>query len=268
MATRALYYFLALLAVLILAFVYLRYIEKRTIFYPGLEIEYLPSEANLPFEEVIFTTKDGLELSAWFIPAEDARFTLLFAHGNAGNISHRMEKIKFFHDLRLNVLIFDYRGYGKSQGKPSEKGLYLDIRAAYDYLSSRKIAAQQLIGYGESIGGAVVIELAAQKPLGALIIDSTFSSAKDMTKLVYPFIPPWVFASRFDCLDKVKSIRIPKLFIHSINDEIVPYKLGRKLFENAAPPKEFLQIHGGHNSNFFESESILKEKITDFLRRL
>jgi len=254
--------------VFVLIVAYLRYIEKRSLFFPTREIEFSPKEVWLEYEDVFFKTDDGVEINAWFIPAKDARFTILFSHGNAGNISHRIEKLKFFHDLGCNVLIFDYRGYGKSNGSPSEAGFYKDIQAAYGYLLSRNIAAEDIVGYGESIGGAVTIDLASKKKLKALVVDCTFSNAPDMVKVAYPFLPYWVFASRWDSLDKIKSISVPKLMIHSVNDEIVPFKLGRKLFDAAPNPKEFLSIRGGHNSCFFESKDILREKMSEFIKKL
>ncbi|MBU1869091.1 MAG: alpha/beta hydrolase [Candidatus Omnitrophica bacterium] len=252
----------------VLIFVYARYIESRAKFFPTRELEFSPKSFGLEYEEVFFKATDNVELSGWFLPDKDARYTVLFFHGNAGNISHRLEKLKFFHDLGCNVFIVDYRGYGKSKGKPSEKGVYLDAQGAYDYLLGRNIHPEQIIGYGESIGGSVIIELASKNKLKALIVDSAFSNAKDMVRIIYPFLPYWIFSSRWDSLSKIKNIKTPKLFIHSINDEIVPYKLGRKIFEAAPEPKEFLQIHGGHNSGFYESETVMKEKVADFLTHL
>jgi len=283
MNAKAFSQLLSLSIAVALVVIYLRYIEKRSLFYPSREIEYLPKGSGMDFEDVFFKTPDNLELNGWFVPAKDAACTVLFCHGNAGNISHRLAKLSFFQALGCNIFIFDYRGYGKSKGAPSEKGLYNDVQGAYNYLLSRKdrpsptfegkalsrkIAPGQIIGYGESIGGAVIIDLASKDRLAALIIDSSISNAKDMVKIIYPFLPYWVLSSRWDSVNKIKSITIPKLIIHSINDEIVPYRLGRRLFESAPQPKEFLQIRGGHNSCFFESEGILKEKIADFLKGL
>lgn len=268
MGPKALSQVLLLFVTVALVVIYLRYIEKRSLFYPAKEIEYLPKDFGLVSEDIFFKTPDNVELNGWFVSSKDVRYTILFCHGNAGNISHRMEKLKFFQGLGCNIFIFDYRGYGRSKGAPSERGLYNDAQGAYNYLLSRKIAPEQIIGYGESIGGAVIIDLASQNRLGGLIIDSSISNAKDMVRIIYPFLPYWVLSSRWDSVNKIKSITIPKLIIHSINDEIVPYEQGRKLFENAASPKEFLQVRGGHNSCFFESTQIFKEKIADFLKRL
>lgn len=258
---------LAVIAIAVLVF-YLRYIEKRSLFYPEKEISFFPKDAGLEFEDIHFKSPDGYKLNGWFIPAKGAHYTILFTHGNAGNISHRIEKLRLFQSIGCNVFIFDYRGYGASQGRPSEKGLYLDAQAAYNYLLSRKILPGQIIGYGESLGGAVIIDVALKAQMRALIAESTFSSAKDMIQHIYPFLPYWIFASRMDSVSKIKSLRIPKLIIHSKNDEIVPYQLGKKLFDAAPEPKEFLDIRGGHNSGFFESEGILKEAISNFIKGL
>lgn len=248
--------------------VYFRQVEKHTLFHPQKQIEFAPEEFGLAYEDIFFKTSDNVQINGWLLPASGARFTILFSHGNAGNIGHRLEKIKFFHDLGCNVFIFDFRGYGRSNGNPSESGLYRDTQAAYDYLLSRGIRPEDIVGYGESIGGAFIIDLAAKQKLAALIIDSSFTSARDMAKNTFPALPHWIFASRLDSEEKIKTIICPKLIAHSINDDIVPYALGRKLYESAKPPKEFLQIRGGHNSNFFESEALLREKIADFLKRL
>lgn len=268
MYIKAFSQFLWIPLILILVVIYLRFMERRTLFYPTREIEYSPKEFGLNFEDIFFKTPDNVDLNGWFVPNPNARYTILFCHGNAGNISHRIEKLKFFQDLGVNIFIFDYRGYGRSKGSPSEKGLYLDTQGAYNYLLSRGLAPEQIIGYGESIGAAAVIDLAYKNKIKGLISDSAPSSAKDMVKVVYPYLPYWVFTLRLDSLYKIKSITIPKLIIHSVNDEIVPFRLGKKLYDYAAEPKEFLQVRGGHNSCFFESEALFKEKIAEFLKRI
>lgn len=249
-----------------LLLLFLRYIETRTLFYPTKEITAFPDRANLEYKDVYFKTSDNIKINGWFIPCKDSKFLILFCHGNAGNISHRIGKVKFFHELGCSVFIIDYRGYGKSEGRASEAGFYKDAEAAYKYLLSQGISTEQIIGYGESIGGAVIVDLASKDEMKAIILDSTLTSVRDMIKSTYSFIPYWVFSSRFDSERKIKSIKVPKLIIHSINDEIVPFQLGTKLYEAAFEPKEFLKIYGGHNSNFYESEGILKEKVGNFLK--
>ena len=261
-------FMVAICLAVILPLLIFRYIEKRTLFYPTKEIELSPASVGLDYQDTFFKTIDNLMLNGWFVSSNKAKYTILFCHGNAGNISHRIEKLKFFSELGCNVFIFDYRGYGRSQGSPSEIGFYKDAKAAYDYLLSRGINSDQIIGYGESIGGAVIVDLAYKEIMKAVIIDSSISSVKDMVKHVYYFVPSWIFVSRFDSESKIKSIKIQKLIIHSLNDEIVPYQLGKKLYEVSAEPKDFLEIHGGHNSGFYESMEFLRIKIGDFIKRL
>jgi fermentation-respiration switch protein FrsA (DUF1100 family) len=166
------------------------------------------------------------------------------------------------------VFIFDYRGYGESKGKPSETGIYRDAQAAYDYLLKRGIRQDRIIGYGESIGGAVAIDLTSKNKVSSLIVGDTMSSAKEMVENTFIFIPYWIFSSRFDSLKKIKKITVPKLMAHSINDEIVPYSLGRRLYEAAPEPKEFVKMRGGHNSCFFESNDLIRERIGNFVKKL
>jgi len=254
---------------LIFVFGFVRYIELKSIFYPTKEILVNPKQVDLEFEDVFFKTKDNVTLNGWFIPHKDAKITMIFCHGNAGNISHRLEKIVIFYHLGVNTFIFDYRGYGNSQGNSSERGIYLDAQAAYDYLMTREdIDKDKIISFGSSLGGTPAVDLATKRKLAALIVDSSFTNAKEMGKTVYPFIPAFVYTIKFDNINKVKTITIPKLFIHSINDEIVPFRLGEKLFNAAAEPKEFLKIIGGHNTGFIESQHLILEKLKSFLGEL
>ncbi|HOW35576.1 MAG TPA: alpha/beta hydrolase [Candidatus Omnitrophota bacterium] len=253
----------------ILAFVlFVRYFESRSVFYPTREIPVTPSAVGLDFDDVYFKTQDGVTLNGWFVKAGDGRCTLLYFHGNAGNLGHRLEKIALFHQLGVNIFIIDYRGYGKSTGKPTEQGVYQDALAAYDYLlADRGINPEKIVGYGDSLGGAVAIDLATKKKLSCLIIDSSFTSVADLGKMIFPFVPSFLLATKMDSINKVKGISIPKLFIHSVNDEIVPFALGKKLFDAAAQPKEFLTITGGHNTNHIDSKDDLLKGIGDFLKK-
>ena len=249
--------------------VFIRYLESNSIFHPTPDVLVTPASIGLDFEDVYFKTKDGLTLNGWFIKNSRVSATLIYFHGNAGNISHRLEKIKMFHRMGLNVFIIDYRGYGKSEGRPSEKGLYQDAVAAYDYLAVRKdIDRERFISYGDSLGGVFAIYLASQRKVNCLIADSTFSSSADVVRAIFPFIPTFLLATKMDSASKVKNFNIPKLFIHSINDEIIPYALGKKLFEAASPPKEFLEITGGHNTNHIDSEKLFVGGIEKFLTKL
>jgi len=244
----------------------IRYIEKHSIYFPMKEFFTSPKTAGLPYEEIYFETSDNKRLNSWFIPNDKAKFTLIFCHGNAGNISHRIEKILLLHKLGLNVFIFDYRGYGKSQGSPCESGLYKDAIAAYNYLTKkREISEDDIILYGESIGGAVAIDLAHKVKVRALITEETFTSIRDMVKVAYPFLPYFIFSSRFNCISKIREVECSKLVIHSIDDEIVPFYLGERLFNAAKPPKKFLKIRGSHNTAFLDSKKQFTEGIKSFL---
>lgn len=250
-------------------FAYLRYFEKKGMYYPAKEIESTPINAGLKYEDVFFDSDDGLKLNGWFIPAGNPRGTLLFCHGNAGNISHRIEIIKIFNKLNLNIFIFDYRGYGKSQGSPTEAGLYRDAQAAYKYLLSRKnVNKETVVIYGKSIGANVAIDLASKVKAAVLISESGFSSAYDMGKKLFPYLPiKWIITVKYDALTKIKNISIPKLIIHSQDDEIVPFELGNKLFEAASQPKEFYQMQGGHNEAPFIAKEEYSAKINNFLSK-
>lgn len=258
-----------LIVVLILVFLYFRYFERKNLYFPLRTIEATPEALGLDYEDVIITAEDGIQISGWFIPSGTPRATLIFCHGNGGNISHRLEKIKMFNDLSLDVLIFDYRGYGMSKGRPSEKGIYLDAEAVYDYLiNKKKILPQKIIVYGESLGGAVAIDLAGKHELRGIIIEGTFTSVRDMAKRLLPFIPTFIYASRFDSLEKIRNVKSPKLIFHSIDDEIIPFEMGEKLFHAASEPKEFVEIRGGHNEAFINSRDVFVKEIDEFVERM
>ncbi len=260
---------LLIVAIPLSLFFFIRFLEYKSTYYPIRAIEYTPKDIGLEYEDVSLTAKDGVQISGWFIPSQSSRAVVLFCHGNGGNISHRLQKIMILNRLNLDVLIFDYRGYGKSKGRPSENGLYLDAEAVYDYLlNEKKVHPQKIVGYGESLGGAVIAELALRREFGSIIMESSFTSVADMAKTVAPFIPGFVFKSRFDTLSKIKNIGYPKLILHSANDEIIPFEQGRRLFDNAEEPKEFIEMQGGHNDAFLVSGDLFVSAIDSFIERL
>ena len=254
----------------VLAWPLVRRFERSMIYHPDPNLEVSPAAIGLAYEDVTITASDGVRIHGWWIPTEDSRGTILFCHGNAGNISHRLESILIFHQLDLSVFIFDYRGYGKSAGSPSEEGTYRDAAAAYNYLREyREISPGKIIIFGRSLGGAVAIKLAGEEEAGALICESSFTSAVDMGRLLFPYLPVDLLVfDRYDSISRVGELSLPKLFIHSRGDEIIPFGHGERLYRAAAPPKEFLEIRGGHNEGFLESEDIYREIIDDFLKEL
>jgi len=258
---------LALGYLLLVSFVYIR--QDSMVYYPTKEIEGTPADIGLKYEEITLKTKDSANLSAWYVPAKDERGVVLFCHGNAGNISHRLDSIRIFHDLGLSVLIFDYRGYGKSEGSPTEEGTYLDAESALDYLVNVKGARpEKIILFGRSLGSAVAAELALRHPAAGIIIESGFKSIPALGAKFFPCLPVRLI-SRFQyaTIDKVSRINIPKLFIHSPQDEMIPYEHGTALFKNAAEPKEFLQITGGHNEGFLTSGKIYTDGLNRFVSK-
>jgi len=258
-----------ILIAVIFAVSYLRYFEHKALYFPTSEIEYLPTVIGLSYEDVYIDTDDGIKLHTWFIPATDSKYTLLFCHGNGGNISHRIEKLDILNKLGLDIFIFDYRGYGKSSGRPSEKGFYKDVEAMYNYLvSKRRIEPKDIILYGESLGGAVAIELATKRKPKALITEASFSSTKDVAKELYPLFPTFIIWSKFDSLSKIKNITIPKLIIHSQNDDIIPFSHSLKLLEASPEPKRHLVLTGSHNDFFIDSRDLYASGIRDFLKGL
>ena len=250
---------------LLIAYVYAR--QGAMLYFPAKEIEATPHNIGLDYQDVTVRTKDGVEISAWYIPADNARGFILFCHGNAGNISHRLDSIKIFHRLGLGVLIFDYRGYGKSKGSPDEEGTYSDAEAAWDYLVNiLHVKPEKIVLFGRSLGSAVAVELALRRQAGAIIMESAFTSVPDLGKKFFPHLPVSLISRyHYESISKVGRIRLPKLFIHSPEDEIVPYEQGAGLFERARDPKEFLKITGGHNEGFLLSGKIYVDGLDAFI---
>jgi len=237
-------------AVLVLVYLF----QSHLVFFPGTgrEAVVTPQSYGLRFEPVQIRTADNETLDAWWVPAENARGTVLFFHGNAGNISHRIDYLQMFHRLRYSTLIVDYRGYGKSTGTPSEAGTYRDAEAAWEYLRHARLAQpQDVVIAGESLGAAVATWLAARVRPRAVLLFSTFTSATDLGAEVYWFLPVRLISRiGYDNLAHLKRIRAPVFIAHSRDDDIVPYAHGRKLFDAASEPKAFLEMRGGHNDGF------------------
>ena len=226
----------------------LRSLERLFLYYPSRRVRGHPGTLGLRYQDVWLAASDGVRLHGWFVPCEGARATLLILHGNGGNIGDRIGWIKLLHGLGLHILIIDYRGYGNSEGEPFEEGLYRDARAAYGWWAGQR-EGEKLILLGESLGGAVAAHLAEAVSPAGLILQSAFTSARDMAKTMLPLglLEP-LLGVRFDSAEAVARIRCPKLIIHGIQDEVVPFRLGRRLFDLALPPKTFYAVPAaGHN---------------------
>jgi fermentation-respiration switch protein FrsA (DUF1100 family) len=239
----------------------------RFIFFPERDLIASPADVRVAYEDVEFLAADGTRLHGWFVEGSRPE-TLLWFHGNAGNISHRIEQLQLLHQhVRTNLFLIDYRQYGRSSGLASETGLYADARGALEYLRRRPdIDASQIIYFGQSLGSAVAIDLAFRVPPRALILETPFTSVRDMARTL-PIGPLAVLLpDMFNNLAKIPSIRAPKLFIHGDRDEIVPYAQGQRLFEAAVSPKQFFTIPGaGHNDTYVVAGARYFQRVREFV---
>jgi hypothetical protein len=244
------------------------FLQDWLIYHPVRTIDQRPADIGLEYEDINFTARDGAKISAWYVPASGkGSGTIIFCHGNAGNIGHRLDKIAIFHGLGVGTLIFDYRGYGQSSGRPSEEGTYLDAEAAYDWLVKQKdILPGEIVAYGESLGGAVAAHLAARRQCGGLVLEGAFTSAADVGGRFLPFLPVrWIVGKKYDMASALAAARCPVLVIHTREDEIVPFDLGQRLFRQANEPKRFLEMTGSHNEGFLESQDAYVRGLRDWL---
>jgi len=254
-------------------------VQPRLVFFPMKRMVWTPADSGLPYQDVRIETADGEQLAAWLVAAPPDRpqrdLTLLFLHGNAGNISHRGDSLRIFSDLGLDVLIIDYRGYGRSSGTPSEAGVYADAAAAWRWLTrERGVPAGRILLFGRSLGGAVAAQLAGrlateadpeQQP-AALIVESAFDAIDSLARHHYPLLAAVIpLRMRFPAAEAIARVRCPVLVLHSPEDEIVPYALGRRLFAAAPEPKRFIDLHGGHNQGFLMSQPGYQQALAAFL---
>lgn len=255
------------LAVWLILSVFVYFMQSSLVYFPTRDLEFTPSAYNLTHEDVLLDTVDGEKIHGWWVERADARGTLLFLHGNGGNLSHRLDSIRLFHDLGLSVLIIDYRGYGRSSGRPGEPGTYRDAEAAWKHLvGTRGIDPGRIVIYGESLGGAIATWLASRVGCGALFITAGFTSVADMGRHYYPYLPVrWLVRIHYPGIEHIPGARCPVLVMHSPADEIVPFDMGRRLFEAARSPKEFLELAGGHNDGFLLSSERVAATANRFL---
>jgi hypothetical protein len=261
---------IAYLAILVLA----RVFENHLIFFPNFPGRLTGdwSPRGLGPQDVWLRASDGVKLHAWWIAPPGAEYTFLAFHGNAANIANRADIYKFLADLPVNVLAVEYRGYGRSEGSPSEPGVYLDAQAAYEYLVKEKgIAPQKIIAFGVSLGTAVATDLVSQREVGALVLEAPFPSAKALARRVYPFLPLLgsVIRSRFDTAAKLKNIRVPVLVVHCAQDPVIAFSLGEDTFRAANEPKTFVRINGiCHEEAILVAPADYRAALLAFLSRL
>lgn len=249
---------------------YLYVFQAGYVYFPDLpsrQVDATPADIGLAFDAVMLRTADGETLAGWFIPAPAARGTLLYLHGNGGNIGHRLDQIEVFHRLGLNVFIIDYRGYGASSGKPSEQGTYQDALAAWNWLMQEKrVAPERIVLFGESLGGSIAAWLAARQPPAGLVIYASFTSVPEMAQALYPMFPASrLVRYRYDTRAALGSVTCPLLILHSPEDEIIPFSHGQALLEAAREPKRLVELRGGHNDALWVSRDIFAREIGTFL---
>lgn len=250
----------------------IRLFERKLVFFP---VKYpagfgqLENRGRLHIADVWFVAEDGVKLHGWLAPQDQARATLLMCHGNAGNVGDRYEWLEMLHQrVPVNIFIFDYRGYGRSQGEPTEAGCYRDAVAALEWLRAQKTDLP-IIVHGHSLGSAVAIDLAQRAParLAGLILESAFTNAADMARLMFGPIPVhWLTRMKWASDEKIVAVTMPKLFIHGEQDSVIPLRLGKKLFAAAAPPKEFVVLPAAdHNDTFVAGGEVYYQKIDAFV---
>lgn len=241
--------------------------QERLVFYPWRDWAATPTEINLFYEDVRLQTADGVGISGWFVPHPQPRGTVLFLHGNAGNISQRLDTLALLHRLGLNTFIIDYRGYGRSDPvQPTEPGTYHDAEAAWRYLTEiRGLDSARIVLFGRSLGGGVATWLAQEHRPRALILESTFTSVPDVAARHYPFLPVrQLMRVRYPNVERLPTLNVPLLIVHSPHDTLIPFEHGQHLFEVANSPKTFLEISGNHADGYLRSMAVYEPGLAAF----
>lgn len=243
--------------------------QERMVFVPGRNVFATPASYKIDFEDINLKTDNDETISAWYIPAKDAKYTVLFCHGNAGNIANRLETAVFYHNHGYNFMVFDYPGYGKSTGKPSDKGLLRAAEAAWKYLvETREIDPESIIVAGRSLGGSAASHLASKYDPAMLCLEATFVSVKEAAKDVVPFLPVSLICRvHLPTGENLRKVKCPVLLIHSPHDEVINYRHGEKLYEIAPEPKEFHTLKGGHNDCWFIDQNRYAEIFKAFIAK-
>lgn len=245
-------------------------IQRRFLYFPDRQFVAGPADYGFAHENVTLRTEDGLAIHAWWLPVERATTTVLFFHGNAGNVSYWIEAATMFRDLGWNTLLLDYRGYGRSEGEPTEDGTYLDARAAWNYLiDARGIQPSNIVVVGRSLGGGIATWLAEREPVSGLVLESTFTSVADVVAATVP-IPGIgsVVSLGYPSLGRMPRIVAPLLVLHGREDELIPFAQGRQLYEAAPGPKRFVELKGGHNNAFAISRNVYRDALANFVASL
>jgi fermentation-respiration switch protein FrsA (DUF1100 family) len=246
----------------------LRWFEYKQIYYPAHKMDATPGQLGRPFEDVFIPVENGERVNAWYFPARNAASpVVLVCHGNAGNISHRLDLAALLLEAGAGVLLVEYRGYGSSDGKPGEENSYRDAQAAHHWLTGKGVAGTNIIGYGESLGGGVVSELAVRETLGGLILQSTFTSMTDVGAELFPWLPVRLISTiKYNTRAKLPKLRVPVLILHSRRDDLVAFHHAEENSAAANEPKFLREISGGHNDALWSSRPAMLAAIREFLQ--
>jgi len=263
---------IAISAVIIILSLIFMIFEKQFIYFPSKYPDgYYNQAVNIPdLTDCWMTTEDGIKLHGWFVSADSAIATIVMAHGNAGNISHRYVILAALRKCGFNILIFDYRGYGRSEGVPSEEGIYIDGRTAFDYAAKlAQVDSKKIVLWGTSLGGAVAVDVASKRRAAGLILESTFTSAADMAMVHYPFFPArFLLRTELNSIEKISQINTPLLVMHGNKDSIVPFRFGKEIFDAANEQKEFFEIQGAdHNNTYIIGGTAYFQRVREFILR-
>ena len=247
-------------------------LDSRFVYFPTpWEAKDWAAVSGFPIRDVVFKASDGVRLHGWMIPATDDTPWVLWCHGNAGTMINRLENIAELHRRNISVFIFDYRGYGRSSGTPSEAGLYRDALAAYDALTQQyRVLPQHLVFFGRSLGAAVATEVATKRKAAGLILETPFSSVTQMFKATHtPLVLRPLIRARYDVIQRLPQVRMPVLVLHGDHDEVIPLALGQRVFEAASAPKDFYLIRGaGHNDTYVVGGEPYFQRLINFIREV
>ena len=240
----------------------LRWFEHSQVYHPDRVLIATGRELDRPFEDLRLKTSDGVRIHSWFFPADQdsprKKTVVLVCHGNAGNISHRLSLAQALLQTGVNVFLFDYRGFGESEGVPSEEGTYLDAQAAYQWLAAKGFAGGNIILFGESLGGGIASELALREKIGGLVLQSTFSCIPDIGAELFPWLPVrWMASIKYSTCEKLPRIKVPVLVMHSRTDALIRFRHAEKNFARANEPKLLWELQGDHNESVMDEQHFI-----------